>query len=415
MSKIFPIQNSSACVYKWGWNTFRIYNGKSSSCHRVTPEFVPVEQFDQFHNMPVVLEDRALMRKGKWPVGRGCEYCSSVEQYDGLSDRLYYNQVPGLTPVNFGESDCVVPSISEIYLDNTCDLACVYCIPEFSSKINQELKKFGPNIIGLKNVTKIVDSERYFELYLDWLDKNIHNLTRLSIMGGEPMLQKNMWRILDFLKTKSNQNLEININSNLNSSTSTMQQYVETVKELLVNRSIKRADIQCSLDCWGIQQEFIRDGLDLVQWETNFEYLIKHKWLNLSIHQVVTSLSIKTLNEFQSQIVAWKKINPKIRQDYFMVDGSNQEIYHPEIFGGSFFTNELTAIVNDFVCTTHHDNTSKNMLLGIVNRLANSKIDVIRLKKLSLTLDQLDHRRNKNWRSLWPEINSFFMEHQIYA
>ena len=363
----------------------------------------------------MVLADRALMRKGEWPIGRGCEYCSSVEQYDGLSDRLYYNQVPGLTPVNFGESDYVVPSISEIYLDNTCDLSCVYCIPEFSSKINQELNKFGPNIIGLKNVTKVTDSEQYFELYLDWLDKNIHNLTRLSIMGGEPMLQKNMWRILDFLKTKSNQNLEININSNLNSSTSTIQRYVETVRELLVNRAIKRADIQCSLDCWGTQQEFIRDGLDLAQWETNFEYLIKHKWLNLSTHQVVTSLSIKTLNEFQSRIIAWRKINPKIRQDYFMVDGPNQEVYHPEIFGGSFFADQLTIAAGNFICTTDHGNTSKNMLLGIVNRLANSKINVIRLKKLLLTLDQLDQRRNKNWRDLWPEIDEFFIKHHIYA
>lgn len=413
MSKIFPIKNSSACALKWGWNTFRLYNGKSSSCHRVAPEFVPVEQFDQFHNMPKVLEDRALMRKGEWPVGRGCEYCSDVEQNGGLSDRLYHNQLPGQTPVNFGGLDHVTPSISEIYLDNTCDLACVYCIPDFSSKINQELNKFGPNIIGLKNITKVADSDQYLELYLNWLDKNSHSLTRISILGGEPLLQKKMWVLLDFLKTKQNPNLELAINTNLNASESTVQQYVETVKELILRKSIKRADIRGSLDCTGPQAEFIRYGVDLGRWQKNFEYLSHYKWLNLSIHQVIMSLSIKTIAEFQGQIQAWKKINPRITQGFFTVDGPNYEIYHPEIFGSSFFIDQLSTLANNFICMTDHDNICKDRLIGIINVLSNSKVNHTRLKKLLLTLNQIDQRRNTNWRLLWPEIEEFFIEQKI--
>ena len=291
----------------------------------------------------------------------------------------------------------------------------MYCIPEFSSKINQELNKFGPNIIGLKNITKIADSDQYFELYLNWLDKNSHSLTRISIMGGEPLLQQNLWKLLDFLKTKSNQNLEININSNLNSSTLTIQRYVETMKELIVNKSIKRADIQASLDCWGPQQQFIRYGLDLDQWQNNFEYLIQNKWLKLSIHQVITSLTIKTINDLQKRVVDWKKINPRISQEYFTVDGRNQEVFHPEIFGNKFFAAELTKIVDNFVCVNEHDKLGKDRLVGIVGAQLNSKIDHAKLKKLLLTLDQLDFRRNTNWRELWPEIDNFFTEHKVYA
>lgn len=410
---MFPIQNNSACALKWGWNTFRLYNGTSSSCHRVEPEFVPIDQFENFHNMPKVLEDRALMRQGEWPKGRGCEYCQDVEKVHGLSDRLYHNQIPNQHPVNFGESDYVIPSLCEVYLDNVCDLACIYCLPFFSSRINDELKKFGPNIVGLNYTPKLVNSDQYFDRYIEWLDQNIQHLTRLAIQGGEPMLQKNLWKILDFLKERVNPNLEISINTNLNAPTEKIQRYVETVKELLVNRAIKRADIQISLDCWGPQQEFIRYGVNLDQWEKNFEYLIKHKWLRLSIHQVLTSLSIKTTNEFQSKIASWKKINPSIVQDYFLVDGTNLITLHPEIFGQEFFSQQLHDIANNFICATDQDALYKNKLVGLVNTLLSGNIDPIRLKKLQLTLDQTDQRRNTNWRELWPEINQFFHEQNI--
>ena len=415
MSKIFPIQNSSACSLKWGWNTFRMHTGTSSSCHRVKPEFVPIEQFDQFHNMPMVLADRALMRKGEWPNGRGCEYCKTVEDGGGISDRLYHNQLPDQAPLSFGESDYVVPSISEIYLENTCDLACVYCIPQFSSKINNELNTFGPNVIGLTPLPKLADGDRYFEKYLEWFDQHSHKLTRLSLMGGEPMLQKNLWVLLDFLKSKNNPNLEININSNLNSSKSTIERYVNTIKELILNKSIKRADIQASIDCWGPQQQFIRYGLDLDQFQNNFEYLTQHKWLRLSIHQVVTSLSIKTTNELQKHIASWKRINPRIGQEYFSVDGANYETLHSEIFGNRFFAKELENIANNFVCNNEYDNINKSRLVGIINVQANSNINHGRLQKLLLTLNQLDQRRNTSWRMLWPEIDEFFTEHKVYA
>jgi len=415
LSKVFPIQNSSACVLKWGWNTFRMFTGTSSSCHRVASEFVPIERFDNFHNMPQVLNDRALMRQGQWPVGRGCEYCQDVEKTHGLSDRLYHNQLPDQAPVDFGDSDHVIPRISEIYLDNVCDLACVYCIPNFSSRINQELATHGSNVVGLSHISKSVDSDRYFNAYLNWLDQNIHNLSRICIQGGEPMLQKNLWVLLDFLRSKKNTNLEINVNSNLNSSLSTIQQYVESMKQLIKDRSIRRADIQCSLDCWGPQAEFIRHGLDLEQWQQNFEYLISHKWLKVSIHQVISSLSVKTLGDFQQRINSWKQINPQISQECFTVDGKNQVTLHPEIFGKEFFSKTMSHLVDQFACANQQDQVNKDRLIGIVKTQASCDVDVPRLKKLQQTLDQLDQRRKTNWRLLWPEIDEFFVSNNIYA
>ena len=413
-NKVFPIRNESACVYKWGWNTFRLFNATSSSCHRVKPVFVSLDDFDNFNNTPEIIDDRLLMLDGKWPVDRGCEYCQEIELQGGVSDRTYHNDIPGLTPVDFTESSThATPRIVEVYLNNTCDLACVYCIPEFSSRINDELNKFGPNVIGLTPVTKISNRDQYLEKYIAWLDANYTNISRLAIQGGEPLLQKEFWTFLDFLQTREHKELELSINTNLNASSGTLERFVEIAKKLLLERRIKRVDINCSLDCFGPQAEFVRSGLDLAQWQRNFEYLIQHKWLYITVQHTVTSLSIRTAQELQSYIAECKQINPRIVQAYQIVDGPNQEIYRPEIFGGEFFKQQLDQLLSSYPIATEWDNTARQRLEGIVKLVASGKMDVSRLTKLKATLEQIDIRRKSNWQTLFPHIDEYFNNNGI--
>ena len=411
---VFPIRNQAACVYKWTWNTFRLHTGTSSSCHRVKAVPVSLENFDQFHNTPEVINDRKLMLEGQWP-GRGCEYCQSVEQQGGQSDRLYQNQIPGLTPVDFSldYNAPVTPKISEIYLTNTCDLACVYCQPCFSSRNNAELKKFGPYPIGIRPIEQISTRDQYFDAYMSWLDRNYQHLARLSILGGEPLLQKELWKILEFVSSRTNHNIEIAINSNLNADPATVERFVEIGKELLISKKIKRLDICCSLDCWGPQVEFIRHGLDLDRWRKNFEYLIQHKWLSISVHHVVTALSISTTNNMQLAIGEYKKQNPKIVQAYHMVDSGYEEIYHPDMFGSDFFKQDLQHLLNTFPVLTEWDQQAQLRLDGICKLLSAATVDPLRLTKLHATLDMTDQRRGTDWKALFPDLDQYFKHNRI--
>jgi len=411
---VFPIRNQAACVYKWTWNTFRLHTGTSSSCHRVKAVPVSLENFDQFHNTPEVINDRKLMLEGQWP-GRGCEYCLAVEQQGGQSDRLYQNQILGLTPVDFSldYNAPVTPRISEIYLTNTCDLACVYCQPCFSSRNNAELKKFGPYPIGIQPIEQISTRDQYFDAYMSWLDRNYQHLARLSILGGEPLLQKELWKILEFVSSHTNHNIEIAINSNLNADPATVKRFVEIGKELLISKKIKRLDMCCSLDCWGPQVEFIRHGLDLDRWRTNFEYLIQHKWLSISVHHVVTALSISTTNNMQLAIGEYKKQNPKIVQAYHMVDSGYEEIYHPDMFGSDFFKKDLQHLLTTFPVVTEWDQQARLRLDGIYKLLLTSTVDPLRLTKLHATLDMTDQRRGTNWKTLFPDLDQYFKHNRI--
>jgi pyruvate-formate lyase-activating enzyme len=416
IGKTFPIRNDTACVYKWGWNTFRLYNGQSSSCHRVTPVAVPLDQFDDFHNTDKVLDDRQRMLAGQWPEsGRGCEYCQEVEAQGGISDRLYHNNIPGLTPVDFDPAgdQKVTPRILELYLTNTCDLACIYCLPFYSSRNNEELKKFGPYPVGIMPVKEISNRDQYFAAWLKWLDKNYEHVDTLSILGGEPFLQKEMWDILEFIGERKNSNLTLAINTNLNSNPETVKRFVEAYKKLIAARKIKRVHISASLDCWGPRAEFIRSGLDLSRWQENFEYLIQHKWLAISVHQVITSLSIDTALELQQRIAEYKKQNPKITQAYHLVDSGPDEIYHPSMFGSQFFKHKLDTLLAQYPVSTEWDIEARSRLEGICKLMDAARQDTARLTKLRDTLDMIDHRRNTNWRELFPEIDQYFIEHRI--
>ena len=411
-TKTFPIVNSSACVFKWGWNTFRLYNGRSSSCHRVTPVFVPLEQFDHFHNTPEVLADRQKMLQGQWP-GRGCEYCQRIEKQNGVSDRIYHNQIPGLTPIDFNGLDPVTPRISEIYLHNTCDLACVYCLPIFSEKINQEIKKFGPYPIGITAVQEHSQREQYFEAYVKWLKANGSKLARLSILGGEPLLQKEFWLLLDLLPEIANKDLELAINTNLNCNSDIMDRLISKSRELTLSRSVKQVFVSASIDCWGPQAEFVRYGLDLSRWQKNFERLIENRWIATSVHQVLTALTIKTALDLQNKIAKYKTSNPKIVQEYYFVDSGYEQIYHPEMFGNEFFREKLHELLDSFPIVTEWDNEARKRLEGIVRFMDQASVDLSRLQMLKNTLNTIDLRRNTDWKKLWPEINDYFVENKV--
>jgi organic radical activating enzyme len=412
--RVFPIRNDTACVYKWGWNTFRLYNGTSSSCHRVNSVAVPLDNFDNFHNTPEVLNDRKKMLAGEWP-GRGCEYCQNIEKQGGVSDRVYHNNIPGLTPVDFDPTSDqkVTPRIVELYLSNVCDLACVYCLPIFSSRNNEELKKYGPYPVGIMAVKQTPDRDQYFSSWLNWLDNNYQHIDRISILGGEPFLQKEMWSILDFVKNKKNQNLTISVNTNLNSKPELVKKFVETCKDLIVTGRIKKIQIDASLDCWGPQAEFVRNGLDLSRWQQNFEYLIQHKWLSISVHQVITSLSIGTALDLQNRIAEYKKHNPKITQAYHVVDSGYDEIYHPDMFGSTFFKDKLDKLLQTYPVTTEWDIEARKRLEGVCLLVNAGVPDRSRLTKLRTTLDMIDQRRGTDWKMLFPHINQYFIENKI--
>jgi len=155
LDKSFPIKTATACQLKWNWSTVYLTTENTASCHRTSHHKFDTEKFN-FHNTPQKLNDRERMLKGEWPV-TGCDYCRNIEKAGGQSDRITNLNFPGIhAPVELDADPNaiqVTPRILEVYFDNTCNLKCVYCGPQFSSLWDAENIRAGlPAFAKSKNI-----------------------------------------------------------------------------------------------------------------------------------------------------------------------------------------------------------------------------------------------------------------------
>lgn len=407
--KYFPIKTDTACQLKWSWSTIHLYNGETRSCHRVTGGFVDVENFSTFHNTPKKIADRQAMLKGEWPIGQ-CSYCKNMEDVGGQSDRQFHLQIPNLTPPELELDHTAVevtPRILEVYLDNTCNMSCIYCWDGFSSRIQQENQRFGrfeSNGVVIENTAVPVSNRDQFDQqFWTWLTQNYQSLRRLHVLGGEPFFQPQFDTLLSFLESNSNPELEFNIVTNLKLPQAMLERYVNRLRTLLMQKRIKRVDITCSIDCWGAEQEYIRNGINMSQWQRSFEYLVQQKWIRLNINQTITGLGVKSIYKLIEYINQQRTYRPI--QHYHMAV-VNIPFLNPGIFGEGFFNVDFEKILS-IMPTQHWDDTqSYNLMKTLQLQCAESSRDELQLSKLRTYLTELDRRRGTSWQQTFPWLES---------
>jgi len=411
--KFFPIKTETACKQKWSFSKIMLHLNKTASCHRVIDTPFDMETFN-FHNTPEKIQQRETMLRGEWPDGdpnpmeTTCnQYCGEFERNGGRSDRQFQNSVPGAYPEALDE-DATLTSVDctqlEVYPGNTCNLKCIYCTPLLSSPMEAELKKFGrfeKNGLVLENYyDRPTDLDSRLERYWQWMEDHAGKLERLHLLGGEPFYDNQFDRYLDLFDRKPNQNLEFEIVTNLMISMDRLKDYCDKLKKLIIKRKIKRVELLCSMDCWGPQQELVRSGLDLKQWEENFKYLISQKWIKLSINGTVSVLTIKTMPALLGKLKEWT-VDRKIEHYFNMA--YMPTYMDPRILGSDEFEQSFDEIMFLMEDGTH----SKEHFQGIINNVKSGRLNKQEVLKLLTYLDELDNRRGTDWKTLFPWLEEY--------
>jgi hypothetical protein len=393
---------------KWAWSTIYLSKSTTASCHRVKQDKLTVDTFEQFHNLPRKLNDRRLMKEGKWPGG-GCEYCKNIEDSDGYSDRqIHLNEsFDNLTPVELLEnSDAVIvtPRILEIYFNNTCNFKCVYCGPWFSSKIAAELKIYGPiNGIEWRDAFNKWEMNPEYNQMVDklwiWLKEHRHDLDMFHVLGGEPLIQKEFEDCLRFFDENPSPNLTLVVFTNLSATDEKMDYFINLFKNLLAKRKLKGIQLTASLDCWGEQSEYIRSGLDLAQWERNFEKLVNVKWINLQINHAISVLSIKYMPELLVKMKRWNEVR-NIYSNFMSIQ--TPKFMNPDILGGSVFEQDFKIIDSLMLDNSAHNIEIKKYMYGIQQQISKSLPNINEISNLKQYLLDIDIRRKTDYTKLFP-------------
>ena len=418
--RIFPIKNDPACLLKWGWSTVFFNSGSTASCHRTEKYAIDPNNFDQFHNVSEKITARELMLKGQWP-GHGCEYCKKVEKVGGISDRLFQlnqQQDPGLTAPELLKNNLAVsvtPTMLEVYFKNTCNMACVYCGPHFSSLWEDENRKYG-NLF--ENNTKFSVQQSQNNPYYDkmvadlWTylgtDNRYLTLRRFHILGGEPFLLSELDDCINFWDAHSNPDLVFSIITNLNIPHERFQKYVNRFEQLVKENKIWKFQITGSIDGWGPEVEYARYGLDLNNWEKNFRSLLDKPWVTLSINSAISALTIKCLPALITKINEWNRLRPAAAEPIGFSYAFTGQHDDPVRFGTGFFDKDLILALSLLDKKSTIDIGVYEALESLRKLLNKNSMDIAKVNELKIYLDQLDARRKTNWRKTFPWLDQSF-------
>jgi len=189
------------------WTGFELEpNGVVKNC------IISHDKIGNIHNSSIetIIKNNPLrkqMLNGEYPSN--CSGCYLQEKhrkndFASISSRLYYAKEIGtkITKNLLDNADNFDLKHVDLRWTNSCNQACVYCGPEYSSKWAQELNE------------PVKSNKQARQKVKDFVFENVEQLQNIYLAGGEPMLMKENQEFLTLLKNK-NPNCNIRVNTNL--------------------------------------------------------------------------------------------------------------------------------------------------------------------------------------------------------
>lgn len=301
------------CLAKWTQVTMHLHNGTTHSCHHPEPHKVGLEEINRnptaLHNSKLKKQARKKMLENKRPSE--CAYCWNVEDNStSFSDRIFKSSEPWSEPY-FDEiaksdwRDDYNPKYAEVSFSNTCNFKCAYCGPEYSSKWMDEINEHGAYMLSYeyngtrrleeRNTKPYKHSEQnpYVDAFWEWFPELYTSLDTFRITGGEPLLSKDTWKVLDYIieSETPNTELKLSINSNLGVTDDLIDKLILKLDRIIKEGRVKEVVIFTSCDGYGKQVEFVRYGLDFEKLFSNIDKI-------LTVLDKVTVVVMSTFNIF---------------------------------------------------------------------------------------------------------------------
>jgi organic radical activating enzyme len=320
--RVLDTKSASFCAAKWYNATIWLGSGMTTSCHHPPAHLVNKDKVSinprLLHNTDQKKEDRRKMIAGERPSG--CEYCWKIEDMgsDAVSDRVYKSKIYPIEALDEAFETPAATDVNlrtlEIAFDRTCQFACSYCNPAFSSTWVNDIRKNGPynglvsdgrnhftHTHDTSQLYKFGETNPYVEAFFRWWESDLHRtLQELRITGGEPLMSGETWKLIDWFQNNPGRSqTRLAINSNLGTAVD-LDRLIDSVDGLEI-------DLYTSNESIGLQAEYIRDGLVWDDWANNVERLLDSgRFRTIHIMNTINALCLYSLDQFLECIMNWK-------------------------------------------------------------------------------------------------------------
>lgn len=298
----------------------------------------------------------------------GCSWCHKgtehlqarfLRQFPDTSDPIYQ-------PGKFA------PKYLDARWSNTCNLACVYCGPTFSSLWASEI---GNQSIKIEKENK--------NTLLDYVLDNVENLEEIYLAGGEPTLMKENELLLTEL-SKRNPNVKLLINTNLlNNETKVYQQLL----------TFPNTTWLVSFEDMNERYEYLRYPGKWSNFSTNL-LALKQQVPAIQIHFNMVFLSLNAMSIWDS--IDWLFDNGFSRTINLALinNGIFDSPYNPSRLSINFREQVLERMAkSDYSEIPSYQNITDSLALPTTDHI-----------QLLQTLAELDQRRGLDSRQVFPEI-----------
>jgi len=368
--------SDTMCYAKWAQSSINLINGKTHSCYHPPLHDIDLDEIElnpaALHNTKIKKYERQQMLAGSRPDG--CNYCWKIEDSGAISDRVYrsgeyWAQNARKEIFDALDDRNVNPRYLEVNFNQACNFSCMYCSPHLSTKWEEHIINHGPYLLrgtsdveikhndlsGLKDLMPLKvkqEDNPYLQAFWKWWPSLYKSLEVFRITGGEPLMDNNTFRVLDYIYENPNTWLEMSITTNLCPPNQQLfEKFISKVKKLeeiqiwedkerynpgsgnhwYVNPSLKNFALFVSLDNVGARAEYIRPGLSFNTMENNV-----NSFLNSTNNTTVTfintfnSLSVIGFIDFLEFILSLRHKYSKTEQGTKFIPIHDPYNTHPD-------------------------------------------------------------------------------------
>ena len=436
--KVIEILNSvspSFCLAKWHQLTLYLQNGFNHSCHHPSPHKVPLLEletnFKALHNTQYKKQQMQKMLDGERPSE--CDYCWKAEDAGHISDRVY-KSASAWAKINFesvieNKTKDVNPAYLEVSFSNACNFKCAYCSPDLSSQWFEEINSHGPyptsnrynNFDWFKKIGKmpipIKEHNPYVEAFWKWWPEMYEDLHTLRLTGGEPLLSKDAWRMLDYIESTPNTNLVFALNTNLCVPDDLINRLIPKIQN--ISRDSKEFQFFTSGEATGAAGEYIRYGLDYNRWTSNLEKVLDNTNVIVAIMTTVNLTSITTYTDFIRYILDLRgKYNKEAT--FNKVQFMTNFLRYPEFLSLTLldqknkdsFTKDVENLIKErgvwdgYATLTFSEVDQLKRMVDYMNTTDGNQTQL--RKDFAAFITEYDQRRNTDFNKTFPTLTEFY-------
>ena len=427
----------SFCLAKWYNVSLHIPTGRTHSCYHPKMHKIPLEEIavdiSALHNTIYKKQQRQLMLEGKRPAE--CNYCWQIEDSgQELSDRAYrsfdvFEEGIIKEAQDVGSLGDARPRYLEVNFNQGCNFKCSYCSPHLSSAWQQEIEAHGPftlsntkhNDLSWMQSADMMPNNRsdnpYLIAFWEWLPQIYPTLQTFRMTGGEPLMDKNTFRMFDYVKEHPHPKLQLSITSNCCPPGDQWNKFMVSLKD--VTNSIDHFMLFCSLDSWGTQAEYIRNGMDFNILNQNVnDFLQNGNKHSLTFIVTFNALSYTMWEEYVKNILLLRQRYSNTRQ---LIWFDVPMLHSPDWLSPKLFPEMIPILERslEFMLANKEDDHNrfkgfKDFEISKVTRLIDWVRQTDKFNKeraehnFYLFFKQHDQRRNTDFVKTFPELKEFW-------